>query len=458
VGARNHASMNSLPLQDALRLYVEEAACALHAEVLAGGEVPFELQSQPGRRGLGGPSLYSYRPLTSSFIRDRAGLLEELPARAQALRMLSRYDGLDRYLTRAGMQAGGTASARAAHALRLMLEEVFAEQSDFELRPERWRGALERLEQAALPGVAGTTVVATLHGMTICSPELQLTSGLRIAQPESIQGLPDEARAERASPHLVALLVIDEERHAEAAALGRAALAELLRALRLFGDGRVALAPLGWSRTATGAWTPLTLGSGGHPHGMLVVTQEQEDELRAFCNLVARRAPGAGATAWALRRFELGCERPTPLEALSDHLLARRALLEPEGPASALLAGRLAALCATTEARPALSERVLAAIELERALMAGTASDSAAARALAADIADHLRALLRDLVCGHLDAELPGLADELLAEAVAPAVAETTAAVEPGEGAAPLSAEEMGGDAGEPVEVLDLSV
>ena len=72
---------------------------------------------------------------------------------------------------------------------------------------------------------------------------------------------------------------------------------------------------------------------------MLVVTSEQEDELRAFCNLVSRRAPDGNELAWALRRFELGCERSDPYEALSDNLLALRALLEPEGPASGELAG-----------------------------------------------------------------------------------------------------------------------
>ena len=72
---------------------------------------------------------------------------------------------------------------------------------------------------------------------------------------------------------------------------------------------------------------------------MLVVTAEQEDELRAFCKLVSRRAPHGNELAWALRRFELGCERADPYEALSDHLLALRALLEPEGPSSGLLAG-----------------------------------------------------------------------------------------------------------------------
>ncbi len=60
---------------------------------------------------------------------------------------------------------------------------------------------------------------------------------------------------------------------------------------------------------------------------MLVVSADQEDELRAFCNLVSRRAPQGNEIAWALRRFELGCERASEYEGLSDHVLALRVLL-----------------------------------------------------------------------------------------------------------------------------------
>ena len=49
--------------------------------------------------------------------------------------------------------------------------------------------------------------------------------------------------------------------------------------------------------------------------------------------------PRSGELAWALRRFELGCERDSRYEALTDHLLALRALLEPEGPESGLKVG-----------------------------------------------------------------------------------------------------------------------
>ena len=54
---------------------------------------------------------------------------------------------------------------------------------------------------------------------------------------------------------------------------------------------------------------------------------------------------------------------------------------------------------------------------LERAVIAGTANEHAAGLNLARDVADHLRALLRDVICGHLDPNLALLADELLAAA-----------------------------------------
>ncbi len=113
--------------------------------------------------------------------------------------------------------------------------------------------------------------------------------------------------------------------------------------------------------------------------------------------------------------------------------MALRALLEPEGPASGLLAGRIAALCATAEDRAKLTKRMTKAQTLERAIIAGTAEEHAAGLALARDVADHLRALLRDVICGHLDPNLVLLADELLAapEPVEDAVEETGAIAAP---------------------------
>ena len=382
--------MRSRQLETALTEFIGEAADRLQAEVGDGAEVGFELAEKPARRGDGAARLYCYRALTGAFIERHATQLEQTD---------------------------------------------FDRRSDAVQYRERVEAALARLEQSTQASTSELTLLATLHGLTIASEELALTKGLTIAQQGALRGVPDGAQADG----LLVVFTADEGDIDDAIERGRGVLKDLLRALRLFGDGRVTLGALAWARVGTGSWTPVALGAGGRPHGMLVVSAEQEDELRAFCNLVSRRAPHGNELAWALRRFELGCERASSYEALSDHLMALRALLESEGQASGLLAGRIAALCATPEDRTKLTERMVKAQKLERAVIAGTASERAAGLNLARDVADHLRALLRDVICDHLDPNLALLADELLT------VEEQ-------------SGEEVLGDSGEASEVLDVLV
>jgi len=427
--------MRSLQLQTALTDYLHAAAELLAGELAAGAEIPFELEQQGARRS--GPSFYSYRPLVEEFMAER---------------LLADFEGLDRYLATVGADTARLGKgARERVAIASLLGEVFAEQSDFELRPERVEAALERLEGSALASTSELTIVATLHGVTITSPELALARGLTIAHPDALAGLPAGAVEVGDEPeeHLVVVLAAENEDPHAGLRQGEEVLRELLRALRLFGDGRVTYGAMAWERIAGGQWSALALGTGGRPHGMLVVTAEQEDELRAFCNLVSRRAPTGNELAWALKRFELACEREDPFEALSDNLLALRALLEPEGPASGLLAGRLAALCAMPDRRLALTERTIRAIALERSVIAGTAKAGVRDRGVADHLAENLRALLRDVICGHLAPDLVGLADELLlADEQTPA----------GSGSEAPSAEELLGDSGEAQENLDLLI
>jgi hypothetical protein len=439
--------MRSRQLETALTEFVAEAADYLQAEIASGAEVSFELAEKPARRGENAARLYCYRALTDAFIEQRATQLASLPAHARAVSLLVDFEGLDRYLVGMGGAADRgrmKAYERAGTALRLLLEDVFDEQTDFDCRSEiaqhqeRVEAALARLEQSAGANASEVTLLATLHGLTIASDELALTRGLTIAQQGALRGVPDGAEGE----HLLVVFSVEDGDLDDALARGREVLKDLLRALRLFGDGRVTLGALAWTRVTGvgGPWNSVALGAGGRPHGMLVVSAEQEDELRGFCNLVSRRAPHGNELAWALRRFELGCEHASSYEALSDHLMALRALLEPEGPASGLLAGRIAALCATAEDRAKLTKRMTKAQTLERAIIAGTAEEHAAGLALARDVADHLRALLRDVICGHLDPNLALLADELLArtEPVEDAAEETGAIAVPEP--APISA------------------
>jgi hypothetical protein len=443
--------MRTRQLETALAVFAKETAVRLQADVEAGAEVPFELAGRSAR-GLG-PRLYCYQPQTDAFIRERWAPLRRLPSYGTAIALLESFDGLERYLLSREAPVGARERSprrrqggpRAEAALRAVIEDVFAEQSSFEVREERLQTALERLVRTTRSGPAQVALLASLHGLTIASSELVLAPGLAIVQPDALADAPQEALAPalddgcEEAGRLLILFTTDEADVLGALARGRAVLGELLRALRLFGDGRVTLGRLAWARVGDGGWGARALGWGGRPHGMLVVSAAQEDELRAFCSLISRRTPSEGELAWALARFEMGCERATGEEALSDYLLALRALLEPEGPSSGLLAERLSALCALPAERLALAYRIEQALALERAVIAGTARQHAGAEALVRELADHLRALLRDVICGHLESDLAGIADELLEREE-------------------RSGEEMLGDSGETGEIVDVTI
>jgi len=415
-------------LHQIIEAFTADAASRLSAETEGGAEIPFELIETGGRPGARAP-LYCYRPLTGAFISDRLGMLSALPSYTPAARALALQDGLEAYLRESGEpRVPGEARERADAALRVFLGRVFAERSEFGFDRARFETAYVELERALYQSRCITVVVAPLLGVALdhAINELALGDGLSLISGEKLPDAPAEAvwaahgpdRPDGEDPNVLAMLMVAQDRSVGApVAMARARFRRVLTALRLFERGGYALGPLAWTRTDGGAWRPVALGGSGRPRFVTLISAGHEDELRAFCNLVARRAPAGGEVAWALARFEMGCERLAPFEALTDYLLALRALLEPEGPASGRLAQRLAVICAKPPERTALAERTARAISLERAVVAGLAPAVSGADALVDELAEHLRALLRDALCGHLDADLRAVADQLLAQA-----------------------------------------
>jgi hypothetical protein len=405
-------------LHATLEAFTADAAGQLAAATAGGAEIPFELVEEAG----GSAPLYCYRPLTGLFIRDRGDLLKALPTYAAAARALTGLDGVEAYLRQRGEVRVPTESReRADQALRAFLAAVFAERSQFGFEPRRFETAYAELERALYEGRCVTTVLAPLLGVALdhAAKELALGEGLSLARGDCFPDAPAEAVwGESEEPNVLAVLRVTQDRSSRAPiSTARARFRRLLTALRLFERGGYAVGPVGWSRTDFGPWCPVPLGSSGRPRLITFISVEQEDEFRAFCSLIARRVPSSGELAWALNRFEMGCERLAPFEAVTDYLLALRALLEPEGPASGRLAGRLAAICARPEDRADLAERVARTISLEKAVIAGIAPSERGGDALVEELSEHLRALLRDTVCGHLAPDLRGVADELLGEA-----------------------------------------
>jgi hypothetical protein len=406
--------VRSQRLAGALADFVDDAAVLLARAVADGAEVPFEITTQQSRRQ--GPSLYAYRPLTARFISAHSYDLCNLSSYEPAIQLLADGEGLERYLLERGvarMPIEGRPRAKAA--LIALLIDVFDEQTEFSVHGERLEHALAGLTDAAGAGPHDLQVLATVRGLVLPSSQLSMSRDLTLAAPGDFTDLPDElAGVSDSVPHALALVTVREELAGGSLTHARTVLSELLRALRLYGDSRIALGGLAWMRAGVGPWRGLALGEDrpGRTASALVVRAEHQGELRSFAALVARHAP-QDEVAWALERYELGCERADEHVALSDWLLALRALLEPEGPSSGLLCMRLAALCGEPSDRHELAERAARAIELERAVVRGAVAhgqDAALVRALG----DHLRGLLRHVMCGHLPADLYRVADELL--------------------------------------------
>jgi hypothetical protein len=426
--------MRDPELHATIRAFAEEATFHLAGEVAAGAELEFEVAESPGRFA----SLYQYRPLTAEFISGRLGQIVRLPAAVKALGAIQHLEGVDAYLEARGMRRIPSARYdRAREALRVFLEQLHDELTEFTFDDARFERAYGELEAVVYDGMSRTVVIAPLHGVRLEADSLELVPGLELIRGDGYHSVPPDAvfpvpgiEAEAAT---LLRMTVERPRESDeddepasnraAAAISHAVIrfAGVVTALRLYDAGAVGAGPIGWVRADTGPWRAIPIGKGVRPGPGITITPEQEDELRAFCNLVAKRAPDGGPVAWALQRFEAGMEHDYALESLTDHLLALRALLEPEGPNTGKLATRLAAICAVEEDRPALIERVAHAVSLERAVVAGVAPATDHAEMLVDELAAHLRALLRDLLCGHLEGDLCEVADRLAAgEAVTP--------------------------------------
>jgi hypothetical protein len=410
--------MHNRALHDSLAAFVEEAARQLADEVNGGAEVPFELIEQ----GSAHSPLYCYRPLTGRFIGERIGVLARLPSYPAAAQGLAALPDLPAYLKARGRRPPGPDRRSQADAsLQAFLTAVWSEVTDFTFDPIRFNQAFGELEAYAYDGFTLSVVLAPVDGLVIESEELPLGEGLALVRAGTLEDPPgDLADDEMAT---VAVLALEGEAGDERALAGAGLrLRRLQTALRLWDDAEPALGPTAWARTDGSAWWAVPLATGfRRPAGDCLLAGEEEDSLRAFCSLVTRRTPRGGELAWALRRFELGCERASAFDALTDHLLALRALLEPEGPGSSRLAGRIAALCAVEEHRLEVTERMAHAVALERSVITGLAVADGDVGALLGELTGYLRALLRDVICGHLQPDLCGLADRLMSESGTPA-------------------------------------
>ena len=413
--------MRNRLLHDALRDFALESAALLTDELRAGAEVEFDVIDEGRRRG---PALYRYKPRTESFIGERWHELRELPACERAAEELGAGAAL-------WLRVNGLRGEQAEPALQAMLVRLYEDATSFGFPEERFERVYGEVEATLYRDTVRARAVVPLSGAAIEADRIDLGHGLALVRGDLLEAPQAAVWPEDAcEPAVLCVLTRDAPADEGISAVdANERFAGVVTALRLWAPGFVGLGTPGWSRNDEGEWRALPVEgatlSAGSPTWVLPA-----NEIPAFCDFFAAldaSDPPQGV-AWALRRFEMGCERMRDDEALSDYLLAIRALLDATSESGSGLALRLAALCAEEGTRKDLQGRMEAAMALERTVMnGGPGAGPAGSRELVAELETHLRALLRDVVCGYLDADLKGVADDILLETTPEPYVEITA-------------------------------
>jgi hypothetical protein len=413
--------MRNRVLHDALRNFALESASLLTDDLRDGAEVEFDVM-EDSVAGRGGPVLYRYKPRIEAFIGERWGRLRELASCAAAAGELGA--GATRWL-----RVNGLRGEQAEPALRAMLERLYEDATSFGFPEERFERIYQEVEVTLYHDAVHARVVAPLRGAAMAAERVDLGGGLALVRGDLADAPPEAVWPDPLDDGLggePALLCVLERDAPAGEGIPAAEAAELfakvVTALRLWAPGAVGVGAPGWRRADEGRWQPLPLRVGGDVDGgdPWYLPAGEEGALAEFFAAVDSADPPR-TVAWALARFEMGAARGKDAEALSDYLLALRALLDATSDAGeASLALRVAALCAEEGRRKLVQRRIEAATGLERYVMGGAArvrTGDDSPRELVAEVEMHLRALLRDVLCGYLDADLKGIADDILLEA-----------------------------------------
>jgi hypothetical protein len=406
--------MRNPALHEALRDFALESAALLTDDLKAGAEIGFDVVDEGGRPGRG-PALYRYKPRTESFVAERWARLRELPACARACEELGAGAA-------AWLRVNGLRGEQAEPALQAMLDRLYEDSTSFGFPEERFERVYREVELTLYAHAVRARLVVPLRGAWIDAERVDLGGGLSLVRGDRADAPPEAVWPENGdgTPAVLCVLERDVDSGAQLAATeAEERFGTLVAALRLWGPGAVSLVGPGWRRADEGRWSPVPLGGSGGGRGQgWVLTVGEENALREFVATLDASAP-AGVIAWALDRFGMGCERSHDAEALSDYLLALRALLDATSDAGeASLALRVAALCAEEGSRREVQRRIEAALALERFLMGHRGRPHVESPGeLVAEVEQHVRALLRDVLCGYLDPDLKSLADDILLEA-----------------------------------------
>ncbi len=405
--------MRDFLLNEALKRLATEAATRFSALVAGGDQIPFDVAESAGPDDA---FFHSYVPLTGRYVREREAELRSLPAFEPAREAVSLSGVAAPYLEQRGERVPSEPGERASRFLALFIASLWDGCTEFSLDRERLESALAVLDAETGDVDEADIVVVPIVGLQMSQARLQLPHGMQLVRADSFDAPIEAMRSEgmgRAAWEPQFLAIAEQGEGTDSAADALHQLGELISVMRLFKAGGVSLGPHAFAPTGEGRWRRIATGAPAPRDGGYRLDEEETAELVDLAEALEARPDPAGPLAWAVRRFELGCERPSALEGLSDHLLALRAVLDGQGPVGASLPMRAAALIADGSTdRLAAREQVEAAMELESAQMSGAHIEDAAE--LANWVEGCVRRILREAALGELGADLNEAADETL--------------------------------------------
>lgn len=409
-------------LEEALRRLAAEAATRFSSLVACGEEVPFDVAEDDGDDSL----FYRYVPLTHKFVAAHESELRSLPSYGPACGAINLAGVAIPFLEARGVPVPADPDRRAGEMISAFITELWQGSAEFTLDQTRLEESLAAIEAETRDVHEADLLVVPLVGMQMPIPSLELAGNVKIVRADTIDAPIEAMSSEGMSrqpwePQFLAL--VDQGTGADSVDRAIAELHDAITVMRLFRSGEIGLGPYAFAPIAEGHWRRVATGaapvrSGGYP-----LDEADCGELRELSELLAPRLAemrgggepvGGGPSVWSLRRFEMGRERTDALQAMTDHLLALRAVLEGDGPVGAPLPVRAAALLVESPGRDEVREKLEAALRLEADLIAGRPARDAGALSVAIWLEDSVRRIVRDSVEGALGSDAGVAADESL--------------------------------------------
>lgn len=415
--------MRDLHLRHTLTTLTRDAAGVFTDLVEGGQEIAYEI-GEPSEAF----AFWQYQPMTARFVRDNAAELRELDSFREATEQMRRSDVAATYLAQAGIDPPADPHERAGLAVTYFLARLWDGCSEFEIDEERLDAALAEIEDCGEPEAGEVEAIVPLVGFSAPLSRIDLPAAA-IVRADTVDVPPEATRNERPAgaewePTFVisARVALDPDGGLAGAGDEVARTFErVVTTLRLFRSGGVGLAPHGWVRVAGDRWRRIATGVGRPRAGGYRLEEEDVRALADLARTVAVHPRRVGRLRRALLRFEAGLDRRGAVDALNDHLLSLRFLLEGEGPAGVGLPMRTAALAGDPAERDRIKGLVEDAIAIERELWSGEpAGNGGSASETAAAVEGLLRTILCRGVSGELGSDLRAAADEaLLADGLA---------------------------------------